>query len=290
MSLRVGVVGAGSMAQAHVPGWRALGAEVSVHAPRRPTAFAARHGAAVADSLAALVGSVDVVDVCSPTATHEEVVRAAIAAGRDVVCEKPLARTSGAAQALADRAAAAGVVLFPAHVVRYFPAYRDVEQRVRSGELGTVRSLALRRQVASPREGWFHDVEASGGVVLDLMVHDLDQALWLLGPVRSVAAQRLDDGDWVRAHLGHVGGATSTVEARWGPPDVGFATEVTVEGASGMLHHEATDLPTGAEDPYLLELRDFVEHRGSGTPARVGAQDGVDAVALVERVLAALGH
>lgn len=288
-ALRVGVVGSGSMAHAHVPAWRALGAQVSVHSLRRPTAFAAQHGVAVADSLDVLVRSSDVVDVCSPTATHEELVRAAIAAGRDVVCEKPLARTAAAAQALVDLADQAGVMLFPAHVVRYFPVYRDAEQRVRAGEVGTVRTLRLRRQVASPREGWFHDREASGGVVLDLMVHDLDQALWLLGPVRTVAAERLDaDGDWVRARLGHRDGGTSTVEARWGPPDVGFATEVTVEGTKGTLHHGATDVPTGTADPYLLELRDVVAHLRSGAPTRVSAQDGVDAVALAERVLGAL--
>jgi predicted dehydrogenase len=289
MTLRVGVVGAGSMAQAHVPAWQGLGAEVSVQSPRPPTAFAERHRVAVADSLAALVESSDIVDVCSPTSTHEEVVLAALAGGRDVVCEKPLARTSGAAQSLVDRATEAGRMLFPAHVVRYFPAYRDAEQRVRGGEVGTVRRLSLRRQVASPRSGWFHDVEASGGVVLDLMVHDLDQALWLLGPVRGVAAERLDtDGGWVRAELEHGEGGTSTVEARWGPPEVGFATEVTLEGTTGTLHHVATDVPTGADDPYLLELRNVVDHLVTGAPTRVSAQDGVDAVALAERVLDAL--
>jgi predicted dehydrogenase len=289
MTLRVGVVGAGSMAQAHVPAWQALGAEVSVQSLRPPTAFAERHGVAVEDSLAGLVASSDVLDVCSPTSTHEEVVLTALAGGRDVVCEKPLARTSGAAQSLVDRATDAGRMLFPAHVVRYFPAYRDAEQRVRAGEVGTVRGLHLRRQVASPHEGWFHDAQASGGVVLDLMVHDLDQALWLLGPVRRVAAERLDiAGDWVRARLEHAGGATCTVEARWGPPEVGFATEVTVEGTTGSLHHCATDVPAGADDPYLLELRDVVDHLVTGAPTRVSAQDGVDAVALAERVLDAL--
>jgi myo-inositol 2-dehydrogenase / D-chiro-inositol 1-dehydrogenase len=285
----VGVVGAGSMAQAHVPAWQALGAEVRVQSLRAPTAFAARHGVAVEESLAALVSSSDVVDVCSPTSTHEEVVLAALAGGRDVVCEKPLARTSAAAQSLVDRATDAGRMLFPAHVVRYFPAYRDAERRVRSGEVGTVRTLSLSRQVASPHEGWFHDVEASGGVVLDLMVHDLDQALWLLGPVRRVAAESLDAaGDWVIARLEHAQGAVSTVEARWGPPEVGFATEVTIEGTAGTLRHSATDVPAGVDDPYLLELRDVVDHLGSGAPTRVSAQDGVDAVALVERVLDAL--
>lgn len=289
MTLRVGVVGAGSMAQAHVPVWQALEAQVVVHSLRPPTRFAARYGIGVSPTLEALVASSDLVDVCSPTSTHAEVVLAALAGGRDVVCEKPLARTSAAAQSLVDRATDAGRMLFPAHVVRYFPAYRDAEQRVRVGEVGTVRSLHLTRQVASPREGWFHERASSGGVVLDLMVHDLDQALWLLGPVSTVQAEALDPpGDWVRARLEHLGGATSTVEARWGPPEVGFATEVTVEGATGTLRHSATDVPTGVDDPYLLELRDVVDHLVSGAPTRVSAQDGADAVALVERVLDAL--
>lgn len=289
MTLRVGVVGAGSMAEAHVPAWQALGAEVTVQSLRPPTEFAARHRVEVAESLVSLVRSSEVVDVCSPTSTHEEVVRTALAAGRHVVCEKPLARTSAAAAALAELAAGAGVMLFPAHVVRYFPAYQDVRQRVLAGEVGVVRSLSLRRQVASPREGWFHDVERSGGVVLDLMVHDLDQALWLLGPVQEVEAERLDaDGYWVRATLVHTGGGTSTVEARWGPPDPGFDTAATVHGTGGTLAHSASEVPTGPQDPYLLQLRDVLRHLESGTPTRVSAADGVAAVALAERVLAAL--
>jgi myo-inositol 2-dehydrogenase / D-chiro-inositol 1-dehydrogenase len=107
--------------------------------------------------------------------------------------------------------------------------------------------------------------------------------------VRRVAAESLDTaGDWVIARLEHAQGAVSTVEARWGPPEVGFATEVTIEGTAGTLRHSATDVPAGVYGPYLLELRDVVDHLGSGAPTRVSAQDGVDAVALVERVLDAL--
>ena len=289
MALRVGVVGAGSMAEAHVPVWRELGAAVSIHSLRPPTELATRHGVQVSPSLEALVATCDLVDVCSPTPTHEVIARTALDAGRHVVCEKPLARTAQAARSLADTAAAHGVVLFPAHVVRYFPAYRDLEQRVRAGELGTVRTVQLTRQVAAPRQGWFHDRERSGGVVLDLMVHDLDQALWLLGPVEAVRAEALDaDGDWVRAELSHAGGAVSTVEARWGPPEPGFATSATLTGTLGTLQHSATDVPSGPDDPYLLQLRDVVDHLATGAPTRVGAADGVAAVALAEQVLDAL--
>jgi myo-inositol 2-dehydrogenase/D-chiro-inositol 1-dehydrogenase len=208
-----------------------------------------------------------------------------------VVCEKPLARTSAAAAGLAELAAAAGVMLFPAHVVRYFPAYHDAWQRIRAGEIGAVRSVSLRRQVASPRERWFHDLDRSGGVVLDLMVHDLDQALWHLGPVQVVEAVALDEaGDRVRATLHHANGGTSTVEAWWGPPGTAFRTRAAVHGSLGTIEHDSAR-DTGGHDPllpYVEQLQDVVQHLRTGSPTRVTAADGVAAVELAERVLAAL--
>lgn len=286
----MGVVGAGGIAAPHVEAWRALGAQVVVQSRRPPADFAAQHGAAVAGTLDELLARCEVVDVCSPTPTHESVVLAALAAGRPVVCEKPLARTAGAAQRLVDAAASAGLMLFPAHVVRYFPEYVELRRRVADGAVGEVRSLRLTRRVESPPAGsWFHDSEQSGGVVLDLMLHDLDQALWLLGPVRSLSAERLDPaGDSVRAVLEHVDGGRSTVEARWGQAGTPFATSAEVEGNRGSLN--LTDcLPAErAEDPYLAQLRDAVEHLRSGRPTRVTPADGVAAVELAERVIAAL--
>ena len=291
-ALRVGLVGAGAIAEPHVEAWQTLGVEVTVHSRRPPTEFADRHGIGVARSLQALVAGCDIVDVCSPTPTHEEVVRVALASGRHVVCEKPLARSATTAQSLVDAAEAAGVLLFPAHVVRYFPAYTDLRRRLDAGELGEVGSAVLTRRVAAPPEGsWFHDPDQSGGVVLDLMIHDLDEALWLFGPVRTVAAELTGPGDrGVRATLQHEDGVTCTVEGQWGPPDTAFATSYAVHGSKGTLHHDSvTDHPAAhAESPYLSQLRDVLDHLGTGRPARVTAADGVAAVALAERVLAVL--
>ena len=282
-------MGAGVIAEPHVQAWLALGADVTVYSRRPPTEFAGRHGIGVARSLEALVAECDIVDVCSPTPTHEEVVRLSLASGRHVVCEKPLARSATAAQSLVDTADAAGVLLFPAHVVRYFPAYADLRQRLDAGEAGVVRSAVLTRRVAAPPAGsWFHDTGQSGGVVLDLMIHDLDQVLWLFGPVRSVAAELTGSGGrGVRARLEHESGVISTVEGEWGPAGTVFATSCDVHGSTGVLHTDSVSAPVAAdaESPYLRQLRDVLDHLRTGRPTRVTAPDGVAAVALAERVL-----
>jgi predicted dehydrogenase len=287
-----------AIAEPHVRAWQTLGIDVTVHSRRPPTEFAERHGIGVARSLQDLVAGCDIVDVCSPTPTHEEVVRVAVAARRQVVCEKPLARTAAAAQALVDEGAAAGVLLFPAHVVRYFPAYEDLHRRLAAAEVGEVSSAVFTRRVAAPPdESWFHDLGQSGGVVLDLMLHDLDQALWQFGPVRTLTAERIGPGDRaVRATLTHEAGVTTTVEALWGPPDTAFATSYAVHGTRGALTWDSravdADGPdsSDAESPYLVQLRDVLDHLRTGRPTRVSPDDGVAAVALAERVLAALAQ
>ncbi|WP_161988579.1 Gfo/Idh/MocA family protein [Pedococcus bigeumensis] len=296
-TLRIGLVGAGAIAEPHVRAWQILGADVTVHSRRPPTEFAERHGIRVARSLRALVAECDIVDVCSPTPTHAEVVRVALASRRQVVCEKPLARTAVAAQALVDEAAAAGVLLFAAHVVRYFPAYEELHRRLKAGEVGEVSSAAFTRRVAAPPDdSWFHDLGQSGGVVLDLMLHDLDQALWQFGPVRTLTAERIGPGDRrVRATLSHEAGVTTTVEAQWGPPDTAFATSYAVHGSRGAVTWDSravdADGPVSrdVESPYLVQLRNVLDHLRTGRPTRVSPDDGVAAVALAERVLAALG-
>ncbi|MFC8502278.1 Gfo/Idh/MocA family protein [Pedococcus sp. NPDC057267] len=291
--MRVGVVGAGAIAVPHVRAWQELGADVLVHSRRPPTEFAERHGTAVAADLDALLATSDLVDVCSPTDTHEEVVLAAVAARLPVICEKPLARTAHGAQALVDAARQAGVPLLPAHVVRWFPAYEALWARVSTGVLGIVEHARFTRQVqAPPDDTWFHDGARSGGVVLDLMLHDLDQALWLFGPVRAVTAQALDPRQRsVRAVLAHESGVTTTVEATWGPLGTPFATAYAVTGSRGSTAHDtsadgaSSDEPVEGEDPYLRQARELRDAALTGAAARVTADDGVAAVALAERVL-----
>src|SRR5690606_18946866 len=238
-----------------------------------------------------------IVDIVSPTPSHPDIARAAFARGRHVVCEKPLAVTASAAQEMTDAARAVGVRLFPAHVVRYFDGYRRLHEQRES--VGRMLELTLHRTVAAPSAAWFYSQQLGGGLIRDLMVHDLDQALWLAGPVAEVSATQDPPGDPetgatpqppVSAHvtLTHANGAISHVRADWFEPGTPFRSQPEIEGADGALRFDTDELdggtregylpPASGPDPYHAQLADFLEASRTGRDARVTPEDGVAAV------------
>lgn len=306
-TMRIGIVGAGGIAPPHIEGWLALGSEVSILRRTDAQALADRFDIQVVDSLGELIDAVDVIDIISPTPTHLDIARAAFARGRHVVCEKPLAVTAADAQALADAAAAVDVRLFPAHVVRYFAGYADLHERIDT--IGTLTELTFQRTVAAPAAAWFFSQDAGGGLIRDLMIHDLDQALWMAGPVVEVSATQdppAIDGvvqPPVSAHvtLTHANGAVSHVRADWFGPETPFRSLAEVAGTEGILRFDTADSsgqrdgylpPTDDVDPYQAQLADFAEAIRTGREARVTPADGVAAVAVVDAAYESLrtGH
>ena len=311
--LRVGLIGAGGISRVHAPAWRSLGAQVWVHSLHGAEGLAGAHGLTAVASLEELWDQVDVVDIVTPTHTHADLALAAIARGKHVVCEKPLARTGAAAQAVAAAAREAGVRLFPAHVVRYFPAYARAHATVSAGRIGRVAVCRFRRMSAAPTMDWFFDEESSGGIVLDQMIHDLDQAEWFAGPAVSVFARsvtRTDDGGARAASatvtLTHASGAISQCYGVWGHPHLPFSSSFHIAGEAGVLSHDSARqdgtrvlvaeprsagyLPPVdvAASPYTAEILDFAAAIRSGDPARVSGADGARAVQVAEAVLASI--
>jgi myo-inositol 2-dehydrogenase/D-chiro-inositol 1-dehydrogenase len=315
--LRVGMVGAGGIANAHLPAWLHAGAEVVVHSLHGGHDLVARHGAGeVAASLDELIARVDVVDVCTPTDTHPEIVFAAAAAGRHVLCEKPLALDPATAEAMARACAAAGVQLYPGHVVRYFPEYVALQAAVAEGTIGTPAVLRFDRCGARPHRAWFADPARSGGIIMDQMIHDLDFARWLAGEVETVHARVSDSAPGtptgvVSAHVvaRHRGGAISTVTGTWARPGTRFRYGFHVAGTDGLLSHDSAADPslrtdTGAptdgggdrllpdvslvESPFVAEIREFAAAFRGGPAPRVSAADGVAAVRIAAAANASL--
>jgi predicted dehydrogenase len=311
--LRVGLVGAGLMGTLHAASWAQTPAQlVAVYAKSQDQAnhLAEQHGAQVSGSLETLLDAVDVVDVCTPTHRHHEVVLAAAAAGKHIVCEKPLARTLEQAEDMAAACERAGVKLLVAHVVRFFPEYAQAKGIVDGGEVGRVGVVRLKRVSSRPAwstDNWLFDVEKSGGMMLDLMIHDFDYARWIAGEVESVfarsVASRQPDAptDYALVILRHVSGALSHVEGGWAYPAGMFRTSLEIAGDQGLIEHPAgSSVPLGIylkhagdakegrevpsspllETPYATEIKHFYDVIAHDAAPRVTARDGVAALKI----------
>jgi predicted dehydrogenase len=315
--LTVGLIGAGNIAHVHVAAWKALGARVLVHSLEGAEELSEQYGLEVAPSLDGLLADVEFVDIVTPSETHKEITLAAIKAGKNVICEKPLTLTAADSHEVIDAAQAAGVRLYPAHVVRFFPAYKAAYDAIQAGRIGAVAVARFYRQASSPAgAGWYREVARSGGVIMDLMVHDLDQARWLCGEVTSVyAVQNPPTVDGispvnVAAHvtLTHDSGAISHCRATWGATGTAFQTGFQVAGSSGVLKFTSDsdtgykeELQNGAADsdllipasmlgesPYLSQLRELAVGLRGGPDPRVLASDGATAVYLAEAARASM--
>jgi predicted dehydrogenase len=253
-------------------------------------------------------GMVDDVVIATPTDTHGELVTQAARCGISVFCEKPLARTAEVARAAIAACDGADVKLAVGHVVRYFPAYRRIRDAVHNGEIGSPGMAKCRRMSTPPaaQRAWYADPARSGGLLMDMGVHDFDWLRWCLGPVARVSAL-LSPGAGGRevamVSLAHHSGALSTIELSWLDPK-GFWTTVEVAGPKGLLSHdsrttvpfrmelwpglEPVTLPTrdAGDRPYREELVEALNWFAGGPAPRCTAVDGLAAVGLAEAAYA----
>ena len=314
-TLRIGVIGTGGISRAHAPGWRAVGAELHCFSLAGAQEFAEQFDATVHDSLESLLAAVEAVDICTPTDQHADLIHRALDAGLHVISEKPLTLTPEAAREVLAHAERTGLRVLPAHVVRYFPQYEAAHRAIRDGAIGTPAVLRFERTGSFPRQAWFGDESRSGGIVMDQMIHDIDQAIWIAGPVASVYAQQstAPGDDTVRTGhvvLTHTGGAISHCRGFWGPAGTAFRYTFDLAGDGGRLRYDSHGdsgivfdavaaarqesgdgfLPrvTTMDDPYASEIREFAAAIRDGAPTRVIAADGAYAVAISHAAIESL--
>jgi predicted dehydrogenase len=190
--MKIVIIGAGFITRiGHLPGYSAAGVEVAGLCDVRPER---------AEALAKQFPIVrtlytdwremlererpDIVSICLPNVLHEEPVIAALEQGAHVLCEKPLAPTVASAERMFAAARRAGKVLMAAQNFRWAPGSIAIRSAVDGGQIGDVyyaEATAMRR-MGIPSWGDFHRSELSaGGPLLDIGVHMLDLALWLMG-------------------------------------------------------------------------------------------------------------
>ena len=317
--MKVGIVGVGFMGTTHASGWAETSAEIvgfTAETEKEAGTVASQYRTKVYSSLEDMLPDVDVVDICSPTHLHYEMALKAAAAGKHVVCEKPLARTTQQAQKIVKACREAGVQLLVAHVVRFFPEYAMAHAAVAEGQIGRPGVIRLHRGSYRPKKpagNWFLDEVKSGGILMDLMIHDYDYASWLAGEVESVFAQRVTEHhieapvDYGLVVLTHRSGTLSHISGAWAYPPPTFRTKLEIAGDKGLIEFDSegtapiqnliikassSDAPDVAlpsspvsESPYTTQIKEFYHTLVDGTPSRISAADGLHAVQIAEAAL-----
>jgi predicted dehydrogenase len=196
--LRVGIVGVGGVAAwAHLPAWQksSLGRLVAFCETRKEHAeTVARehkidHVFTDFDEFLARA-DVDAVDICTPNRFHAPMICAALAAGKHVLCEKPLAMNAAEIETIIAAAKKSGKKLMTAQHMRFSPEAQAVKKYAESGALGEVyyaRAWTLRRRLAPSRDSFIQKKIAGGGALIDMGVHILDLTLWLLNFPKPVS-------------------------------------------------------------------------------------------------------
>jgi predicted dehydrogenase len=247
----------------------------------------------------------DLVDICAPTAAHPSLVKAALAAGKHVLCEKPMARTSVDAKEMVVAAKVAGKILMPAMPVRFWPEWAWLADAIKKQEFG--RALAARfRRVAEP-PGWgakhFGDGKLSGGALLDLHVHDTDFVQFCFGKPTAVYSRGYTKHtgaiDHVVTQYEVPSGAIVHAEGSWAmAPGFGFSMGYTVNFERATVDY---DLARGAEalkvfvdgkarvvtcpgpDGYVREVEHVLSQIQAGAcSAMIAPEEGLHAVQICE--------
>ncbi|MBY0398418.1 MAG: Gfo/Idh/MocA family oxidoreductase, partial [Thermoleophilia bacterium] len=255
--------------------------------------------------------TVEAVWVASPPFLHREHVEAALAAGKHVLCEKPIATTAADARAMADAARRAGRVLAVGYQMRQHSYHQRLREQARAGEYGPIREFraTMHFKLAAPRD-WHRRNDQSGGwAVCEAGTHLVDLALWFLGgdtpgggAVTAVsgdlsrAADGFETDDRATIHLTFAGGATALLDVsavaetpafsfEVAGDSGGFACDNTLFGAPGTatVTGAATEAVPEA-DLAAAQVEAFSRRiRGDASAPLATADEGVSNLEIIER-------
>jgi predicted dehydrogenase len=268
VTVRIGFLGAGLIATYHGKSLHRSGSDHVIAAvydpdPDRAAAFAQASGATALTSEEAVLDAVDAVYVCTWTSEHPRLVGLALERGLPFFCEKPLATSLSAAQAMAEAVHDAGVINQVGLVLRSSPAFLELEHQLADPRNGRVQAVVLRDDQFLPVQGmygstWRGDVARAGaGTMLEHSIHDVDALEWLLGPMRSVSARSTSFHghpgieDTVVANLAFDSQALGTLTSVWHQllerPSL-RRVEIACEGAFLTLEHDVFGPVTWTRD------------------------------------------
>ena len=272
-TLRIGIVGGGGMGKVHYANFKEIpGAEVVALCDKAPSAreTATQWDVACYTTITEMVreADVDVVDICTPTFLHHDMVMEALLLGKDTICEKPIALSLADAKEMLATAGEKGCHLYIAHVMQFTKEIQALHKLVATQEYGKVLDASFERLSACPKwavGGWLFDKSKSGLLPFDLHIHDLDVIVSLFGKPKTFSASTCQGRDKnypehlrVNYDYGdfHVNGEAAWFNAdfpwtaRW---RVYFENAVVLNDGKTMTAYEF------GKEPRVFDCRDEVE-------------------------------
>ena len=258
--VRVGLIGAGGIANAHAAGYLAYADRAQVVAIAEPDAGRAEAMRARLGGSARIYpgweellrdDEVEAVDICLPHHLHMPAAVAAAQAGKHILVEKPIARDLDEADAMIRAADEAGVRLMVAHDRRYHPAFAKVKELIDAGEIGRLLCVRLdhNQNLVLPEGHWIRSREKlGGGAIMSCLVHQFDAMRWYAGAVELVGCISLTwpermEGEVIgvvpmRFRSGAVGDAVINWAVRGSAPRNGTWGElIWISGEKGSIHN-----------------------------------------------------
>jgi len=268
--LKVGIAGFGFMGQTHYKCWKKVeGAQVTAICDVNPK---------IEDDTKRAVGNIgdgqeavdfsslnvytdldkmladeklDAVSITLPTYLHPETSTKALKAGVNVLCEKPMALTSKDCEGMIAAAKSSEKILQIGHCVRFWPEYAKAKEIIDSGEYGKVLAATFQRLGAAPTwslDNWFIDVKRSGGMALDLHIHDTDFVQYLFGMPKAVCSvgAKNSGGDLVHISTQYLydNDKAITAEGGWAmTPAFGFEMSFNIALETATLIYDLTREP-----------------------------------------------
>jgi predicted dehydrogenase len=247
--VKIGVIGTGTMGKLHLDAWSKintvsivaiLGRDIEVVDQLSET-YECKPFTDIEEFLNT---DVDVIDICLPTHLHKEYVTKTAQKGKHIICEKPLALDLDECSEVLEICRKCNVQLFVGHTLRFFPEYKQAHDLIKRGAIGEPGVVRLSRGGPFPqgKASWYHDKAKSGGVILDLGIHDLDWVRWTFGEVERVMARQVSkmgqDGnpiEYALVTLRMQSGTIANIELSWAKK--AFESAYEIAGNKGMIAH-----------------------------------------------------
>jgi len=323
--LRIGVAGFGFMGRMHFRNWKGVeGAEVVAICDANPniredTKRAVGNitgaegeidftGIDLHQDFGAMIekAKLDAISLTLPTYLHAEYSEKALSRGVNVLCEKPMALNVADCDRMIQSARKSGKVLQIGHCVRFWPEYAKTKEIVDSGRYGKVVAATLQRLGAPPGwsvDNWFVDEKRSGGVALDLHIHDTDYVQYLFGMPKAVCSHgaRGSEGQLIHivTHYEYGEDRVVVAEGGWGMTGAfGFEMSFNVVLEKATIVYDLTREPmfrvcpadgeafrpeVADGDGYIREIEHFARTvRGESVEPIITLEQSRNSVRIVE--------